>query len=170
MTVSTLAKLGRRVLIGVVVTLVALAAGLGLASRFGWIGLLEVQGGSMQPTISNGSLLITSPRPAGEVRPGDVVSIVGTDHLRVTHRVVDVTAAGIVTRGDANRVSDGAPYTGNQVDHVRAVIPALGSGLRWVSLLLHSPYLVGLVALTFVLLIFGERLDRTGREDLAVTV
>lgn len=175
MNASRMAELGRRVLTGVLVTFGVLTLGLGLAQRAGVVGVLEVQGGSMQPAIANGSLLITVPSAAADVRPGDVVSIVGSDHIRVTHRVVDVVDGQVTTRGDANSVADPAPYTGDRLDLVVAHIGGAGVALRYLSIAGREPVLVGGLALALVLSLPWERLRRSrGRRradalDLAVS-
>ncbi|WP_431838010.1 signal peptidase I [Cellulomonas sp. Y8] len=160
MNASRMVGLGRRVLTGGLVAFGVLALGLGLAQRAGVVGVLEVQGGSMQPAIANGSLLITVPRATAEVRPGDVVSIVGADHIRVTHRVVDVVDDQVTTRGDANSVADPAAYTGDRLDLVVWHAPLLGVALRYVSMAVREPVLVGGLVLAIGLTLPWERLRR----------
>src|SRR6478672_13379767 len=46
--------------------------------------------GSMSPTIPAGSLALTRPVPAADLRPGDVVAAPLGDEL-VTHRIVAIT-------------------------------------------------------------------------------
>ncbi len=121
----------------------------------GW-QLLEVRGGSMQPTVSNGSLLVVAPTETDEVSAGDVVSLIGADGLRVTHRVVDVdsTTGAVTTRGDANDVNDTRPYTGTHLDVVQAHIPGLGVVWGFVSMLSRDPVIVALTALAVALLVW----------------
>lgn len=148
----------RRVLTWGLVAFGVLALGLGVAQRAGVVGVLEVQGGSMQPAITNGSLLITVPRATADVRPGDVVSIIGSDHIRVTHRVVDVGDGQVTTRGDANSVADPAPYVGDRLDLVVAHAPLAGTALRYVSMAAREPVLLGGVVLAVGLMLPWERL------------
>lgn len=157
MTTSKWAGLGRQALRVTFVVTLALVAGLGLAQRAGWVELLEVEGGSMQPAIANGSLLITTTAEADAVATGDVVSIIGTDGHRVTHRVVDVTAEGITTRGDANTVNDAEVYPGARVDQVRAVVPGAGVALRGVRAVLSNPAVLAGLAVLVVLPLLGRR-------------
>lgn len=160
MNASRMAELGRWALTWVLVTLGVLALGLGLAQHAGVVGVLEVQGGSMQPAISNGSLLITIPRTTADVRPGDVVSIVGSDHIRVTHRVVDVVDDQVTTRGDANNVADPTPYVSDRLDLVVAHVPFAGVAWRYVSMAAREPVLVGGLVLVIALALPWERLRR----------
>ena len=86
------------ILIGIV--LVFLLAGL---------RLVAVVSGSMEPTIPVWSLCVASKRVSyDELELGDVVVYVRrSDGKRIIHRVVEITDEGIVTKGDANSVSDG---------------------------------------------------------------
>lgn len=73
-----------------------------------------VQGGSMNGTIPNGSLVIARWQAADDVKPGDVILIQGeTDDgpiLPKFHRVVSLEEEGgqilATTKGDANRTPD----------------------------------------------------------------
>lgn len=72
--------------------------------------LSYVETGSMAPTLEPGDGFIAIPTAlAGPVEPGDVI-IFQAQILQggglTTHRVVDVTDTGYVTKGDANPVTD----------------------------------------------------------------
>ena len=91
--------------------------------------LVAVVSGSMEPTIPTGSLcLVNIRRPYEKIEEGDVIVYVRkSDGLRIIHRVVAVTDAGLVTQGDANRIDDGLSttednYFGTSLMH----IPVLG--------------------------------------------
>lgn len=75
-----------------------------------------IESGSMEPTFSTGDGYVPVPALlAGEVERGDVVTFESDSIERgqpTTHRVVEVTEAGYITKGDANPVTDqdtGAP-------------------------------------------------------------
>ncbi len=107
-----------------------------------------VQSGSMSPTLSTGDGYVPIPGIlAGEIGEGDVITF-ESDQIEggqpTTHRVVDVTDGGYITKGDANPFTDqdsGAPpVTDDQItavalqangDVVR--IPALGLGVELVQ-------------------------------------
>jgi signal peptidase I len=86
-----------------------------------------VASGSMTPTLPVGSVVVTQPVDAGEVQVGDIVVFhdpTGRDR-RIVHRVVDTTADGYLTRGDANAVGDPWVITdAHVIGEVRAVTPA----------------------------------------------
>lgn len=113
--------------IAVSVLLVVVLA-LGVSQHAGWVRVINVQGGSMDPALPYGSLLVTTPATLGGVHVGDVVSLVADDAVRVTHRVVaiDPATGALTTRGDANHADDPAPFTGPGVDLVRAHVPLAG--------------------------------------------
>jgi len=86
---------------------VVLVAALLLAPAGSPVQLSYVYSDSMEPTLHPGDGYVL--HPAGEPRPGDVVTFrkPATGEL-VTHRVVAVTEEGLVTKGDANDVTDQA--------------------------------------------------------------
>lgn len=105
-----------------------------LAALFtiGGFSTIAFTSGSMEPTISEGSLAVTRELPAFEARPGDVVSVTSPDGERVTHRVVATEelswATALTLRGDANQVDDSNLYVTDRVDKVVFSVPHLG---RW---------------------------------------
>ncbi len=157
-----MAEHGHRALTWALALVAVLALGLGLAQAAGWVQLIEVQGGSMQPTIPNGSLLVSVPRHVSELERGDVVSLVRFDGSRVTHRVVDVNADGeLITRGDANTVNDPVGYAGVDVDLVVMSIPGnAGVVWRYVQLLTGDWWMRGALGLIVLVSLPWERLRR----------
>ena len=76
-----------------------------LVTPFGW-GIVRVLSGSMEPTFSEGSLLVVSRvASSDEVSAGDIV-VYDAGRSLVAHRVVEVAGDAFVTQGDANNVSD----------------------------------------------------------------
>ena len=72
--------------------------------------LFIIGGGSMEPTIPVGSLVIATPPDPARIAPGDVVTVRIGDGLVVTHRVTRVVddAGGrwFQMKGDANQSAD----------------------------------------------------------------
>lgn len=96
-----------------------------------------VRGTSMQPTIRPGSLVITRPVPAAQVRPMDVIVVaprwaqLGAEPKFIIHRLLRVTPTedGVFgyTWGDGTALPDPEPaLLGNDVPVVETVIPLLG--------------------------------------------
>lgn len=73
-------------------------------------GFRFYHGASMTGTFQSGDALFIEPAQIPAVRPGDVVIYKGFtlqgNPEDVVHRVVATTPAGLVTRGDANRLED----------------------------------------------------------------
>jgi signal peptidase len=91
-----------------------------------------VGGGSMEPAISTGSLVIATPVPAAQLAPGDVVSVrVGEKQAVFTHRVVRVVDregdTWLETKGDANDEPDPSiiPAT-SVIGRVAVTVPYAG--------------------------------------------
>jgi len=99
--------------------------------------------GSMEPTVSTTDVAVLT--AAGEPAPGDVVLYRSTDPDTglVLHRVVDETADGYVTRGDANPTTDQAagspPVTDDRIVAVADGDPAT---VPWLGALLSTPALL----------------------------
>ena len=104
--------------------------GLGMAT-------FVVTGGSMEPTIHKGSLVIDEPVTADKLRLGDVITFDHYDQT-TTHRIVGVegSANGTLfsTKGDANQVGDPEPLTfPGRVGLVKFAIPGLGYAVAWMQ-------------------------------------
>lgn len=109
--------------------------------------LSYVETGSMEPTMEAGDGFVAVPAAvAGPVQPGDVV-VFEADTLNggglTTHRVVDETPHGYVTRGDANPFTDqagGEPHVTEgqvvavalRVDGEVVTVPHLGTAVMTV--------------------------------------
>jgi signal peptidase len=99
-----------------------------------------VVGGSMEPTIHRGSVILDEIVPVEDLRPGDVITYVppGRD-APSTHRIVsrELDAQGswlFRTKGDANAEADAQPFVLERPvqARVKAAIPYVG--LLWMGL------------------------------------
>lgn len=97
--------------------------------------MFRVVTGSMEPTMSVGSLLLTKQVPIESVQVGDIVCFRAQESAifgqMMTHRVVDIFTALdgsllLETKGDANLVADG--YFVNQSNFVGLVTWYTGDG------------------------------------------
>lgn len=74
--------------------------------------VFAVRGGSMEPTIPTGSLILVAQRDPAELVGGEVITWRGDNGVWVTHRIVQIVEDGGLrhfrTRGDANEAPDGA--------------------------------------------------------------
>lgn len=135
---------------------------------------LVVTSGSMEPAIATGDLALSRPVPAGELRTGDVASVISPDGARVMHRVVEVRKAenlyALVLKGDANGAADDVTYQATSADRVFLTIPRGG---YVVSAVASRPGALvgGLVVAGLLVLAFGPGTSRPrgGRRRAEVT-
>ena len=93
----------------------------------------SVMSGSMEPSISTGDLVMTTPIAPGEAASGDIVTFPDPDHQGrlLTHRVASSTRSGtefqFVTKGDANNNPERwkVPADG-RIGRVALRVPKLG--------------------------------------------
>jgi signal peptidase len=96
-----------------------------------------VTGGSMEPTIHKGSLVIDQPVSADKLRLGDIITFDHYDQT-TTHRIVGVegsaNGAMFSTKGDANQIIDPEPLTfPGRVGLVKLSIPGVGYAVAWLQ-------------------------------------
>src|SRR6266852_3874179 len=102
-----------------------------VAIRVSGLSTFIVTGGSMEPSIHKGSLVLVQPVSPSEISVGDVITFQQYDQT-TTHRVIAVSqnSAGRVfkTKGDANVVADPEDKTfPAQVGIVRLAVPVAGT-------------------------------------------
>ncbi len=119
-----------------------------------------VLSGSMEPALGTGSVAFVEPKPATEVKVGDILTFRHPEHpeLLVSHRVVEVIdgqpAPSFRTKGDANDGPDSWVVSGDTViGIVRLDLPYVGYVTQEVRRPLGFALLVGLPA---ALIIAGE--------------
>lgn len=96
-----------------------------------------VTGGSMEPTIHKGSLVIDEPVSADKLRLGDIITFDHYDQT-TTHRIVGLegstSGAMFSTKGDANQVTDPEPLAfPGRVGLVKLAIPGVGYAVAWMQ-------------------------------------
>jgi signal peptidase len=121
--------------------------------RFTSLDVLIVRGGSMEPAVALGSVIIID-RDAREPDVGDIVSFREADGSIITHRVVAADAGIYTTKGDANETADLEGRIGpNVVGTSVASIPYVGYA---VHVLRQPPAFLLLLLGTGGFLIVGE--------------
>jgi len=102
-------KVAKNFGLAVIILLMAAAALMFLAPRFGW-SVDAVFSGSMEPELKVGSVVVTRPVEPEEIRAGDIITFYSPLSERLTsHRVVAVeqtSAFHFLTKGDANGDAD----------------------------------------------------------------
>ena len=109
--------------------LFALCAGFAAIRVLGF-GSYIVTGGSMEPAIHKGALVLIEPVSPAQVNVGDVITFKQYDQT-TTHRVISITRTerglSFKTKGDANTVADPEDKTfAGSVGIVRATVPLAG--------------------------------------------
>lgn len=67
--------------------------------------VLEVVSGSMEPTINVSDLIIINQNDK-KYKKNDIVTFKDVNNSFVTHRIIDITKKGYITKGDANKSAD----------------------------------------------------------------
>ncbi len=124
-------------------TLLGFAALL-MLPRVSSLDVLIVRGGSMEPTIHLGSIVLVD-RSSRSPTVGTATAFRDGNGAIVTHRVISIDQDGFETKGDANAKADLGRRSPDQVyGTVNFSVPFLGYVLH----LLHEP-------IVFLLLLFG---------------
>jgi signal peptidase len=121
--------------------------------RFTSLDVLVVRGGSMEPAIHVGALLVID-RDSRSPAVGDIASFTQPDGSIVTHRVSAIDAGVYTTTGDANPGPDLTPRLPGDVLGTSVLsVPYLGFG---VHVLRQPPMFIALLAGTGGFLIVAE--------------
>lgn len=107
-----------------------------ILSRAAGIRSYVVMSGSMEPEIPVGSLcFVDTNREYEDVEKGDIIAFESASGVLVTHRAAEVTAQGIVTKGDSNDVPDAAVTTEeNFAGETMAWVPYAGYAVHVLAL------------------------------------
>ncbi len=111
-----------------------LIAAVGISVGAGWDRVV-LTSGSMSPAVRTGDVVLTDPTVEHMVAPGTVLTFVDPNGPgRITHRVVEATAEGYRTQGDANADPDSTLVRPHDVlGQGRVRIPWLGLPSVWVQ-------------------------------------
>lgn len=82
---------------------------------------LVVISGSMEPVLKLGGILYYEKIDVNEFDEGDILVYTTKDHV-ISHRIVNITDNGFITKGDVNNSVDGELVNENQI---------LGKGTNW---------------------------------------
>ncbi|MEO8887687.1 MAG: signal peptidase I, partial [Jatrophihabitantaceae bacterium] len=149
-------SLGRRITLGVVTLAVLGVVGTGAALWLQGYRIYVVHTGSMTPTYRPGDVVVDGPADRA-ARPGEVITFRHSDLTTdvVTHRVVNVTSAGITTKGDANRTADAWTI---RPDQVKGQVRFGVHGLGYLMVYLRQPSGIGSIATVTIAILLLWRL------------
>ena len=140
-----------------------------------------VTGGSMEPTIHKGSLVIDEPVSADKLRLGDIITFDHYDQT-TTHRIVGLegSANGTMfsTKGDANQVTDPEPLSfPGRVGLVKLAVPGLGYAVAWMQYIwrLGATVVAAIIFFTCAAMVFLRKDPqaapvRTAKKDKRATL
>ena len=120
-----------------------------------------VLSGSMEPTIETGSIVfIDKSARFDEIREKDIIAFKLNDTM-VTHRVVEVTSQGLITKGDANSTNDGGfviaeNFIGKNVFNV----PKVGFFVRVIQSQNGKIIFIAGIVLLFVMSFIGDKKEK----------
>lgn len=122
-----------------------------------------VMSGSMEPTLPVGSVIVIDTEDAGNVKIGEPIAFY-TGGAYVTHRIVDDTEQGFITKGDANDSVDPWVVDRNKVDgKVVFAIPYIGYIFKTIS----SRRGLLIAGSLFLCLVLSGFLDNKGKKQKA---
>ena len=158
----TLVTIARRVLTAVWLALVA--GLLGLATITHLATTFAVRGGSMEPAIPYGSLIVDEPVAPESLRVGDVVTVRADNAVVVSHRVTRIAELQgeryLEIKGDANRTADPVMVpTRAVVGRVVYSLPYLGYLAVMLGTASGLLSLLALVGAGMLLILLAEQLE-----------
>lgn len=62
--------------------------------------------GSMEPAIRVGSIVVIKPFNPESLKEGDIICFKLSEPTSITHRIINITDEGFITKGDANKDPD----------------------------------------------------------------
>jgi len=62
--------------------------------------------GSMEPAIPVGGIVVIKPVDPETLKIGDIICFTLTEPTSITHRIINITDQGFITKGDANNAPD----------------------------------------------------------------
>lgn len=98
-----------------------------------------VLSGSMEPEFYPGDMVITKHKNKTDIQVNDIVTYRDNDGIIITHRIMEKTPEGYITKGDNNNVEDANILTeDNIIGEVKFSIPKVG----YVSDFLSKPMVI----------------------------
>lgn len=93
-----------------------------------------VLSGSMEPKFYPGDIVITKHKNKTDIKINDIVTYRDNDGVIITHRIIEETPEGYITKGDNNNVEDVDILTKeNIIGEVKFSIPKIGYVMDFLS-------------------------------------
>lgn len=97
------------IVFAVIVTFMSLSSNENGITNIGGYMPLNIQSNSMEPTINKGDMIVTKKFDYSKLKVNDIISYLTKEQdktIIITHRIVDISDNGIVTKGDNNNSND----------------------------------------------------------------
>ena len=93
-----------------------------------------VLSGSMEPEFYPGDIVIAKHKNETDIKVNDIVTYRDNDGVIITHRIIEETPDGYITKGDNNNVEDADILTKeNIIGEVKFSIPKIGYVMDFLS-------------------------------------
>lgn len=93
-----------------------------------------VLSGSMKPRFYPGDIVITKHKNKTDIQVNDIVTYIDNDGVIITHRIIEETPEGYITKGDNNNVEDAdILIKENIIGEVKFSIPKIGYVMDFLS-------------------------------------
>ena len=93
-----------------------------------------VLSGSMEPKFYPGDMVITKHKNKSDIQINDIVTYRDNEGVIITHRIIEETPKGYITKGDNNNVEDAEILKhDNIIGEVKFSIPKLGYIMNFLS-------------------------------------
>ncbi|EQK40486.1 signal peptidase I [[Clostridium] bifermentans ATCC 638] len=110
-----------------------------------------VLSGSMEPKFYPGDMVITQHKDKSDIKVNDIVTYKDNEGVIITHRVIEETDEGYITKGDNNNVNDADILKEeNIIGEVKFSIPKVG----YVMNLLSNPKAIAIEIIFLAVFIF----------------
>ena len=117
------------------------------------LAMLPIYGGSMEPVLKSGDVILTSSTDYEKLEIGDIVVFVSSGDL-VAHEIKDIRGDTLITRGTANDISDEPVSREDYKAKMICSVPFVGAMWRISS----KPLNFVIFAVLLTLLIFGKEI------------
>lgn len=110
-----------------------------------------VLSGSMEPEFYPGDLVITQHKDKADIKVDDIVTYRDNEGIVITHRIIEKTNEGYITKGDNNNVNDSDILKEQDIiGEVKISIPKVGYVMNFLS----NPKVVAIEMLLLAVFIF----------------
>lgn len=110
-----------------------------------------VLSGSMEPKFYPGDMVITQHKDKADIKVNDIVTYRDNEGVIITHRIIEETDEGYITKGDNNNVNDTEILKEeNIIGEVKFSIPKVG----YIMNLLANPKVIAVEMILLAVFIF----------------